>query len=130
MASSPPPLTREGLGAGVDEVAARTSIPVEIDVAVERLPPVVEATAYFVVAEALTNVVKHACAERAEVRAFVKDETLYLEVRDNGVGGAKPRGHGLVGISDRVTALGGRLTVENTARGGTTLAATLPLDSK
>jgi signal transduction histidine kinase len=101
----PAVLTRDGLRAGVDELAGRMSIPVEIDIEVERLPPVVEATAYFVVAGALTNVVKHARAERAEVTAFVHDETLHVEVRDNGVGGANPLGQGLIGLSDRVTAL-------------------------
>jgi GAF domain-containing protein len=126
----PAVLTREGLAAGVDELAARMSIPVEIDIAVERLPPVVEATAYFVVAEALTNVVKHARAEHAEVRGFVKDQTLYLEVHDDGVGGADPRGHGVIGLSDRVTALDGQLSFKSPAEGGTILAATLPLDSK
>jgi GAF domain-containing protein len=126
----PSVLTRGGLRAGVDELAERTSIPVEIDVGAERFAPVVEATAYFVVAEALTNVVKHAHAERAQVRAFVKDEALHVEVCDNGVGGANARGHGLVGLSDRVTALEGRLNVESPAEGGTIVAATLPLDSK
>jgi signal transduction histidine kinase len=106
------------------------STPVEIDIGVERLPAVVEATAYFVVAEALTNVVKHAHAGRAEVRAFVEEETLHLEVRDDGVGGADPRGNGLVGLSDRVTALAGRLDIHSPAQVGTILAATLPLDSK
>jgi signal transduction histidine kinase len=114
----------------VDELAARMSIPVEIEIGVERLPAVVEATAYFVVAGALTNVVKHARAERAEVRALVRDETLHLEVRDDGVGGANPRGPGVVGLSDRVMALEGRLSVESPAQGGTILAATLSLDSK
>jgi GAF domain-containing protein len=123
-------LTREGLRAGVDELAARMSIPVEIDIDVNRLPAVVEATAYFVVAGALTNVVKHARAEHAEVRAFVKDEMLYLEVRDDGVGGADPLGQGLVGLSDRLTALQGRLGVQSPAQGGTILAATLPFNSK
>jgi GAF domain-containing protein len=126
----PSVLTREGLRAGVEELAGRMSIPVEIDIAVDRLPAVVEATAYFVVAGALTNVVKHAHAEHAEVRALVKDETLHLEVRDDGVGGADPRGPGVVGLSDRVTALDGRLGVESPAQGGTILAATLPLDPK
>jgi signal transduction histidine kinase len=125
----PSVLTREGLWAGVDELAARMSIPVEVDIAVQRLPAVVEATAYFVVAGALTNVLKHAHAERAQVRAFVKDETLHLEVRDDGVGGANPRGPGVAGLSDRVTALEGRLSVESPAEGGTVLAATLPLNS-
>ena len=59
----------------------------------------------------------------------MKDETLHLEVRDDGVGGADPRGHGLVGLRDRVTAFNGRLSVESPAQGGTILAATLPLDS-
>ena len=90
----PSTLTREGLWAGVHELADRLSIPVEIDVARERFPPVVEATVYFVVAEALTNVVKHAHAERAEVRAFAKDDVLHIEVRDNRVSGAGLSGHG------------------------------------
>jgi len=114
----PSVLTREGLRAGVDELAGRMSIPVEIDIGVDRLPAVVEATAYFVVAGALTNVVKHAHAEHAEVRASVTDETLHLEVRDDGMGGADPRGHALVGLSDRVAALDGRLSVESPALAG------------
>jgi signal transduction histidine kinase len=126
----PSVLTREGLRAGVDELVATASIPVEVDVRVGRLPAVVEATAYFLVAEAVTNLVKHARAERAQVRAFVQDDTLHVEVRDDGVGGANPRGEGLVGLSDRVTALQGRLSIQSPAQGGTILAATLPLDSK
>jgi signal transduction histidine kinase len=78
----PSVLTREGLWAGVNELAERMSIPFEVDIGEERFPPVVEATAYFFVAEALTNVVKHARAERAEVRAFVRNEMLYVEVRN------------------------------------------------
>jgi signal transduction histidine kinase len=79
------------------------------------------------VAEAITNVVKHAHAERAGIRVFVQDEVLHVEVRDDGVGGANPLGHGLVGLADRVTVLDGELTVETPAGGGTILAATLPL---
>jgi GAF domain-containing protein len=124
----PSVLTREGLRAGVVELVATASIPVEIDVRVGRLPAVVEATAYFFVAEALTNVVKHARAERAQVRAFVQDDTLHVEVRDDGVGGANPSGGGLVGLRDRVTALRGRLCIQSSAQGGTILVATLPLD--
>jgi signal transduction histidine kinase len=100
---------------------------VEVNVTSDRFPPEIEASAYFVVAEALTNVAEHAHATRAEVRAFVKDDVLHLEIRDDGVGDADPRGHGLVGLSDRVTALGGRLRVENPVKGGTALTATLPL---
>ena len=78
-------------------------------------------------AEALTNVVKHSNAESAEVRATVEDGLLQVEVRDDGIGGADPDGHGLVGMADRVSALGGRLSVQSPAGGGTVLTATLPL---
>ena len=88
---------------------ARLDLPVEVDVPAERFPAEIEANAYFIVAEALTNVVKHAHAERAEVTAPVEDGMLRVEVRDDGIGGADPAGHGLVGIGDRATALGGRL---------------------
>ena len=77
--------------------------------------------------EALTNIIKHAGAASAVVKAGVEDGALHLEVRDDGVGGADPGGHGLIGIADRATALGGRLHVESPAGGGTVLAATLPL---
>jgi signal transduction histidine kinase len=104
-------------------------VPVEVAVSVNRPPAPVEATAYFIVAEALTNVVKHSNAESAEVRASVEDGMLQVEVRDDGIGGADPDGHGLVGMADRVTALGGRLRVESPAGGGTLVAATLPLSA-
>ncbi|WP_051323703.1 GAF domain-containing sensor histidine kinase [Candidatus Solirubrobacter pratensis] len=120
-------LTRGGLQAGVDTVVHRLELPVEVDVTAERLPPEIEASAYFIVAEALTNVVKHSRAGRAEVTASVRAGALRVEVRDDGVGGADPAGHGLVGIGDRATALGGRLRVESPAGGGTVVAATLPL---
>jgi signal transduction histidine kinase len=81
------------------------------------------------VAEALTNVVKHAQAGRAEVRASVNDGMLYVAVRDDGIGSADPDGHGLVAMADRVTALGGRLEIESPAGAGTLLAATLPLSA-
>src|SRR3954454_2291017 len=100
-------------------------LPVDLDVLSERLPPDMEASAYFVVAEALTNVVKHARATRATVRAAADDGVLTLEVRDDGVGGANPEGHGLLGIADRVDALGGRLRIESTHGEGTVLAAWL-----
>ena len=75
--------------------------------AVDRLPSQVEATAYFVVAEALTNVAKHAHADHAEVVARVEDGTLRLDVRDDGVGGVRPDGSGIVGLGDRLAALDG-----------------------
>src|SRR4051794_7277531 len=123
----PSVLTHGGLPAAVDSIVARLDIPVEVDVAAERLPAEIEASAYFVVAEALTNVVKHAHAGRAEVRASVEDGLLVLEVRDDGAGGADPNGHGLVGMSDRAAALGGRLKIESPPGRGTLLAATLSL---
>jgi signal transduction histidine kinase len=106
---------------------ARLDLPVQLDVPAERLPTEIEATAYFIVAEALTNVFKHARATRAAVRAAVQDGSLRVEVRDDGIGGADPGGHGLLGMSDRVTVLGGRLNIVSPPGGGTVLAATLPL---
>jgi signal transduction histidine kinase len=124
----PAVLTRGGLRAGVDAVVARLDdLRVQVDVPAERFPAEIEASAYFIVAEALTNVVKHAHANVAEVRASVEDGTLHVEVRDDGKGGADPHGHGLVGLDDRANALGGRLEVESPARGGTLVTATLPL---
>ena len=123
----PAVLTRGGLRAGIYAVLSRLDLPVDLDVPAERFPPEIEASAYFIVAEALTNVVKHAHAEHAEVSAFVEDGTLRVEIRDDGIGGADPDGQGLVGISDRVTALGGRLDIDSPPGGGTRLAATLPL---
>jgi signal transduction histidine kinase len=122
----PEVLTRGGLRAGVDTLASRMPVPVEIDVSVGRLPAAVEATAYFVVAEALTNVLKHAQAQQATVRASVDDGMLNIEVCDDGIGGANPGGNGLVGIEDRVSALGGRLWIESAAGGGTVVSARLP----
>jgi GAF domain-containing protein len=123
----PAVLARGGLRAGVRSVVRRLDLPVRVDVPAERFPAEIEASAYFVVAEALTNVVKHAHAERAEVTASLEDGTLRIAVRDNGTGGADPNGHGLVGMGDRVSALGGRLEIESPAGGGTRVAATLPL---
>jgi GAF domain-containing protein len=123
----PAVLTRGGLRAGVDALASRMAVPVEIDVTEGRLPSAVEATAYFVVAEGLTNVAKHAQAGRAEVTARIEDGTLAVHVRDDGVGGARPQGSGLTGLADRLAALDGRLRVESPAGGGTLIAAAIPL---
>jgi PAS domain S-box-containing protein len=126
----PSVLTNGGLRAGVDAFVSRLDLPVDFDVSSERLPPDIEASAYFIVAEALTNVVKHARATRATVSAAADAGVLTLEVRDDGVGGANPDGHGLMGIADRVDALGGRLRIESTDGGGTMLAARLPLSTR
>jgi signal transduction histidine kinase len=123
----PAVLTRGGLPAGVNALASRMPLPVEIDVSVDRLPSRIEATAYFVVAEALTNVAKHASAASAAITVRVDDATLLIEVRDDGVGGARPDGSGLVGLRDRLAVLDGELRVESPPRGGTLVAATVPL---
>ena len=120
-------LKHGGLRAGVQALVSRTPVPVENSVSVDRLPAAVEATAYFVVAEALTNVAKHARAGRATVTARVKDGTLRVQVRDDGVGGARPDGSGLLGLADRLAVHDGDLRVESPADGGTVVAATIPL---
>ncbi len=102
-------------------------VPVDEAVAVERLPAAVEATAYFVVAEALTNVAKHSQAHRVAVRASSQEGVLRLEVHDDGIGRAEPGGSGLVGLRDRLAALNGSLAVESPADGGTLILATIPL---
>jgi signal transduction histidine kinase len=123
----PAALTNGGLRAGVNVLASRMPVPVENGVSVGRLPAAVEATAYFVVAEALTNVAKHARAERAAVTARLEGGTLVVNVRDDGVGGAQRNGSGLTGLTDRLAALDGELRVESPADRGTVVAATIPL---
>jgi signal transduction histidine kinase len=127
----PAALTRGGLRAGVQTLVSRVSLPVRVDVSVERLPAGVEATAYFVVSEALTNVVKHAHADGAEVTARVEEGELRVEVRDDGVGGARgDHATGLGGLEDRVSALGGRLVLESPPDGGTRVCALLPVSDR
>jgi signal transduction histidine kinase len=123
----PAVLTQGGLRAGIDALGSRTPVPVAIDVSVDRLPAQVEATAYFVVAEALTNVAKHSSARHAAVVARIDDGTLHVEVRDDGVGGASADGTGLVGLTDRLAVLDGRLEVDSPPGGGTRLTAAIPL---
>ena len=123
----PAVLTHGGLRAGIDALGSRTPVPVDIDVSVDRLPAPVEATAYFVVAEALTNVAKHASAQHADVVARIEDGMLRVEVRDDGVGGASADGTGLVGLADRLAVLDGRLEVDSRPGGGTRLTAAIPL---
>jgi GAF domain-containing protein len=124
----PSALTRGGLRAGVEALVSRISLPVSVDVPGERLPEGVEATAYFVVSEALTNVVKHARAAGAQVTALVDRGELRVEVRDDGIGGARGgHGTGLGGLEDRVTALGGRLLLESKPGEGTRVCALVPV---
>jgi signal transduction histidine kinase len=123
----PAVLTHGGLGAAVVALASRTPVPVDIDVTVERLPAPVEATAYFVLAEALTNVAKHARATRAAVRAHVDGGMLRLQVSDDGVGGARADGSGLVGLTDRIAVRHGQIRIDSPVGGGTLVDASMPL---
>jgi signal transduction histidine kinase len=124
----PAVLTDHGLRAAIEAVAARAPLPVAIDISLDqRLPERVEAAAYFVVCEALTNVAKYARASQARVRVERVDRRAEVEVRDDGVGGADPsEGTGLRGLVDRVEALGGRLVVASPTGGGTSVRAELP----
>jgi signal transduction histidine kinase len=123
----PAVLTTGGLRAAADALASRMTLPVTVDVAAERHPSTVEATAYFVMAEALTNVAKHSGARCAVLRARVEDAALRVHVRDDGVGGARPEGPGLLGLRDRLATHGGTLVVDSPPSGGTTVVATIPL---
>jgi signal transduction histidine kinase len=98
-------------------------VPVDIGVLPERFPAEVEATAYFIVAEALTNVAKHAHARHARVT----DDALQLQVRDDGVGGARPDGGDLLGLADRLDVLDGSIRVDSPRDGGTLIAADIPI---
>ncbi len=123
----PTVLTEEGLAAAVEALADRTPVPVSVDAATERYRPDVEATAYFVVAEALTNVVKYARATSATVAIKRHDDTVVIEITDDGIGGADPaRGSGLRGLDDRVAAIGGRLDVVSAVGSGTVVRAEVP----
>ena len=121
-------LEDEGLGAAVAALARRAGIPVDVRLALDgRLPRLVESTAYFTIAEALTNTQRHAAASRATVRIAHAGGTLEIEVSDDGQGGAEPeRGSGLRGLADRLMAIGGRLEVESGAGRGTRVRATIP----
>lgn len=127
----PAMLVENGLGAAVEDLADRMPVPTAVDVRVAAdLPPVVQSTAYFVVAEALTNAVKHANASRLEVRVCRDDHDVHIEVRDDGCGGARMGGHGgLRGVRDRVEALGGRFELADLPGGGTRLRGRLPCAS-
>jgi signal transduction histidine kinase len=105
-------------------------MPVDLHVGPERHPADIEATAYFVTCEALTNAYKHAAATTVAVRVRCADGRLELTVADDGVGGAHPdRGSGLRGLSDRIAAQGGRMTVDSRPGAGTRLVAELPCAS-
>jgi PAS domain S-box-containing protein len=125
----PAVLTERGLAPAIETLASRAPVPVEVvAVPAERLPAVVEATAYFTVSEALTNVAKYANASHATVRVANGDDRLVVEVEDDGVGGAQAgTGSGLAGLADRVGAVDGELVVTSPPGEGTLVRAVLPL---
>jgi signal transduction histidine kinase len=122
-------LEKGGLGPALRALARRAGVPVELGVRVPgRLPERAEVAAYYVVSEALANAAKHARASVVRVDADVADGTLRLLVADDGAGGADPsRGSGLIGLSDRVAAVGGRIEITSPPGGGTSLLVTIPV---
>ena len=128
----PAVLTDHGLRAAVEMLAGRSPVPVTIAaMPAQRLPEPVEAAAYYLIAEALTNVAKYAHASAARVDVTGNDASVVVEVSDDGIGGADPAsGSGLRGLADRVEALGGSLTVTSPGGAGTTLRAEIPLGTR
>jgi signal transduction histidine kinase len=123
-------LAERGLAEAIRALAARTPMPTTVTVqAGDRVAPAVEAAAYFVVAEALTNAVKHSGATRLWVRVDREDDRVAVEVSDNGRGGADPSGNGLTGLRKRVEALDGELRIASPAGGPTLLRAEMPCAS-
>jgi signal transduction histidine kinase len=127
----PAVLTDRGLDAAISGLASRSPVPVDVDIDLpKRLPPAVESTAYFIVAEGLTNVAKHSQASEARVWARVMRGQLFLEIVDNGVGGATAEvSGGLAGLGSRVAALDGKLLLESPAGGPTMVRAEIPCGS-
>jgi signal transduction histidine kinase len=126
---APPILVDRGLQAALTALAGRCTVPVDLDTPpIPRLDPAVESTAYFVVAEALTNVAKHSHATEVQVSVRRFERGLLVTISDDGVGGASlAKGHGLAGLADRVRAAGGILTVDSPDGAGTKLTAALPV---
>jgi signal transduction histidine kinase len=124
-------LTDRGLDPALSALAARSPVPVDVRVDVPRRAPAsVEAAAYFVVSEALTNVAKHARAERAQVTVrLAPDDRLTIQVQDDGIGGADPNAAGLAGLRDRVRALDGEMHLLSPEGGPTVLLVELPCAS-
>src|SRR5579859_7588069 len=127
---APPILIDRGLGAALAAVAARCTVQADLHVGLpegSRLPASIERTAYFMVSEALANVAKHSRATHVQVRVLRDEKTLRIEVEDDGVGGAHPaKGHGLVGLADRLGAIDGTLVVDSPPGGPTRLTADIP----
>jgi signal transduction histidine kinase len=123
-------LVTGGLEPALRSLADRSPVPVEMDISLSGRPPApVEAAAYYIVCEALTNVAKHAHASSARVLVTATESCLVIEVSDDGVGGAQPAGGGgLQGLEDRTAAIGGRISIKSPAGAGTRLLAEIPCD--
>ena len=126
----PAVLSQGGLAPALQALARRSTVPVKLAVSANGRPPEhIEVTAYYIVSELLTNTAKHARASVVRVTVQQRDKTLHLSVRDDGVGGADPaRGSGLIGLRDRVEAIGGTAVIQSPAEVGTTVLVSLPLD--
>jgi signal transduction histidine kinase len=124
----PAALSRGGLPAALPPLALSMPFACKVKVTVGRLPPAVESTLYFICSEALTNIAKHACATHATVTVEADRRLIVARVEDDGRGGADPKGSGLLGLADRVTALGGRLNLMSNRHAGTTVEARLPVN--
>ena len=126
----PAVLSKGGLGPALRTLARRSAVPVHLDVGTDsRFPESIEVAAYYAASEAAANAIKHAQASRIDIALATVDGNLLLSIRDDGVGGADPeQGSGLVGLRDRVEALGGRLRIDSPSGGGTSLALTLPIE--
>jgi signal transduction histidine kinase len=122
-------LSKGGLGPAIKTLARRSTVPVRLELAVDgRLPESIEVAGYYVIAESLTNVAKHAEASEVTIRAVLAGDELRLEVSDAGGGGATPGGgSGLIGLKDRVAAVSGRLDLVSSESSGTTVTARIPV---
>jgi signal transduction histidine kinase len=124
-----PATLKHGLHSALDALARQSALPVDLDVWTDgRLPGPIEVAVFYIVSEALTNAAKHGRASKVTIRVEAADDRLRLGVRDDGVGGAEfGRGSGLLGLRDRVEALGGWITLESEPAAGTSLEVELPL---
>jgi signal transduction histidine kinase len=123
-------LSKGGLGPALKTLARRSAVPVELDVSVHRrLGESTEVAAYYIVAEALTNAAKHAQASQVNVRVEAAGSNLRLSIRDDGIGGADPtKGSGIIGLKDRVEALGGEMVISSPPASGTSLLVKIPCE--
>jgi len=122
----PTALVDRGLASAIEGIAEKLPIPVDLDLSEQRLHPMVEVAAYFVVSEALANIVQHSNAHHATVRVSLNGDALEVDISDDGIGGTNVAGGGLTGIRDRLNALGGTLRVTSLPGQGTHITASIP----